>query len=589
MRHLLFILTLPVVLTMSCSGQPTPNKTLNLGFERTDEKGVITGCYFSTGRDDYFAYKDDSFKMDGNNSIRLQKNIASTKDGFGVVTFSLPANFKGTRVTLKGYIKTEAVQYGYAGLWLRSDAGNEMVTLENMYQQGVSGTQDWKQYSVTVRMDEHITSLVFGGLLTGKGKCWFDKLELLVDSKPVESIAWLPGKTKPGRKELTTSGVMIDSILDKQQKENLYVLGKLWGFLKYHHPEVAKGSYDFDSSLFSILPAVLKTRTITERDNVLSSWINTLGDEKKFKKASLIDTVAFHTSPALMWLNDKDIFSGPLSARLNDIYVHRNSGTNYYVRLVPGVGNPVFDKEAIYRSVPAGDDGFRMLALFRYWNMIEFFFPYKHLLKENWSDVLEEFIPVFAAERSPRNYRLACLRLINRVQDTHANIYSDSTLHHYFGTKGPAVDFKTIENKIIVSGYMNDSLAVFETLRPGDEITAVNGKKIADLKKAAEPYLCASNASVADRNFIDRFLFKSNDDSLLVTYNRDGKSKKTVLRLYAPGKVPYQNGDNWRMPMYKLLSPDIGYISLGKIKADSLPVIFKSFENTKSIVIDIRN
>ncbi|MBC7872694.1 MAG: peptidase S41, partial [Ferruginibacter sp.] len=172
---------------------------------------------------------------------------------------------------------------------------------------------------------------------------------------------------------------------------------------------------------------------------------------------------------------------------------------------------------------------------------------------------------------------------------THANIKNDSTLNHYFGTKGPALDFKTIENKIIVTGYMSDSLAVFETLQPGDEITAVNGKKITDLKKAVEPYLCASNSSVADRNFIDRFLFKSNDDSLLVTFQREGKSKKAVLRLYSPGKVPYQNGDNWRMPMYKLLSPDIGYISLGKIKADSLPAIFKSFENTKGIVIDIRN
>ena len=41
--------------------------------------------------------------------------------------------------------------------------------------------------------------------------------------------------------------------------------------------------------------------------------------------------------------------------------------------------------------------------------------------------------------------------------------------------------------------------------------------------------------------------------------------------------------------MYELLSDDIGYINIGKIKADSLAVIFKTFENTKGIVIDIRN
>src|SRR5438045_3232678 len=50
-----------------------------------------------------------------------------------------------------------------------------------------------------------------------------------------------------------------------------------------------------------------------------------------------------------------------------------------------------------------------------------------------------------------------------------------------------------------------------------------------------------------------------------------------------------KNGDTWRRPMYQLLADDIGYINTGKIQADSLPVIFKKLENTKGIIIDIRN
>ncbi|MEO6613574.1 MAG: S41 family peptidase [Chitinophagaceae bacterium] len=587
MRHL--FLALLFINNFVASAQYKPNQVLNLGFEKTDKNGVVTGCNFSSGRDGYFSYRDDSIKIEGQHSIRLQKDTGAEKKGFGFITFSLPANFKGKEITLKGYIKTASVEEGYAGLWLRSDAGNEMVTLDNMNEKGVTGTKDWAQYSIRVPMDEHITSLIFGGLLTGKGESWFDKLELFVDDKPVESVAWLSEREKSGRQELVASGVMIDSVLNDVQQENLYVLGKVWGFLKYHHPEVAKGNYDFDSSLFSIIPAVLKANNRNEREETLLRWIATLGNEKNYSPAVVADTALFHTSPGLQWLNDEHLLSATLSAKLNDIYLYRNTGNNFYVRMMPGVGNPVFDKEAVYRFVPAKDDGFRMLALFRYWNMIEYFFPYKHLLKENWTDVLRAFIPEFAANRSPLNYRLACLRLINRVHDTHANIYGDALLQKHFGAKAPAVDFKMIGEKIVVTGFFNDSLAAFETIMPGDEITSVNGKKITDIKKSVLPYLCASNPSVADRNFIDRFLFHSNDDSLLVTYQREGKSKKAVLRLYAPGKVPYQNGDNWNMPMYKLLSPDIGYISLGNINVDSLPVIFKTFENTKGIVIDIRN
>ncbi len=586
----LFLSTSAFLLTsLTSQSQPTPNQLLNLGFEKTDSKGKITGCSFSWDKNDYFTYRDDSIKTEGNHSIRLQKNAESDKDGFGVISFYLPAGFKGTEVTLKGYIKTENVSEGYAGLWLRSDAGSQMVGFDNMSKAGVTGTKDWQQYSITVPMNEEVTAIVFGGLLTGKGKSWFDKLELLIDDKPVESVAWIKALAAPLKKELTASGVVVDSVLKGQQAENLYVLGKLWGFLKYHHPEVAKGNYNFDSCLFSIMPSLLRAGSNKERDDLLFRWINTLGDENKYPAVPPADSANVHTRPGLSWLNDKTFFSKEISLKLNNIYQHRNTGPNYYVRLMPNVGNPVFDKEAIYKTIPAGDDGFRILALFRYWNMIEYFFPNKHLLKEKWDDILKEFVPAFASNRSELNYRLTCLRLINRVHDTHANIYTDSLLQNYFGNKNPVIDFKKLDGKIIVSGFFYDSLAAFETLQPGDEILTVNGKKIEELRKMAEPYFCASNESVADRNFIDRFLFRSNDDSLLVTYKRKGKSKEAVLHLYKQGKLPYRNGDNWRMPMYKLLYPDIGYISLGKIEADSLATIFKTFSNTKGIIIDIRN
>src|SRR6185436_13641751 len=79
------------------------------------------------------------------------------------------------------------------------------------------------------------------------------------------------------RPELTSSGVKVDSNLSDRQKEDLFVIGKLWGFLKYHHPDVAKGSYSFDSCLFIILPPVLKAENKLKRDELLLNWINSLG------------------------------------------------------------------------------------------------------------------------------------------------------------------------------------------------------------------------------------------------------------------------------------------------------------------------
>ena len=38
---------------------------------------------------------------------------------------------------------------------------------------------------------------------------------------------------------------------------------------------------------------------------------------------------------------------------------------------------------------------YRLLALFRFWNVINYFYPYKDLLDTSWSTVLTDFIPRF--------------------------------------------------------------------------------------------------------------------------------------------------------------------------------------------------
>src|SRR5512138_188553 len=86
--------------------------------------------------------------------------------------------------------------------------------------------------------------------------------------------------------EAIASGVKIDSILSTQQTENLFVLARTWGFLKYFHPQVARGDYNFDSCLFAILPSVLRAEDKKQRDKLLLNWINKLGDENRFPVVS---------------------------------------------------------------------------------------------------------------------------------------------------------------------------------------------------------------------------------------------------------------------------------------------------------------
>jgi len=384
--------------------------------------------------------------------------------------------------------------------------------------------------------------------------------------------------------------VRLDSLLNRQQEENLYVLAKVWGFLKYHHPEVAKGKTNFDKELFKIMEPFSNAVSAEKRNELLLNWINSLGDENNYKLAEELPVKDVHINPNLGWINDKALFSEAVINKLNSIYSHRNRSENAYIKLMPGVLNPNFDGEEKYTTMTGDDDGLRMLGLFRYWSIIEYFFPSKYLIKENWDHVLQEFIPRFAANRTSLGYKLNCLKLINRIHDTHASISGDKDLGSYFGVNYTVVKARMIQGKLIVTLIVDDELAKKESIRVGDEILSVNGKTIAQCHKDMEPILCASNSSAADRNFASAFLLRGSGDSLAITYDHDGEIKNGSLKLYPMKTVneasmkKYYNG-----PTYKLLNDSIGYITLATIKSAEFKTIFKTFENTKGIVIDIRN
>ena len=203
-----------------------------------------------------------------------------------------------------------------------------------------------------------------------------------------------------------TSGVKLDRTLTKQQTENLYVLVKVWGFLKYHHPDVAKGNSSFDEELFKVMQPIANAASAEKRNELLLNWINSLGDETGYRKAGELPQKDVQIKPNLRWMDDKHLFSDAIINKLNSIYEHRNRSDNAYIKLMPGVLNPNFDGEEKYTSMAGDDDGLRMLGLFRYWNIIEYFYPSKYLIKENWDDVLKEFIPRFAAENNMLAYKL---------------------------------------------------------------------------------------------------------------------------------------------------------------------------------------
>jgi hypothetical protein len=86
-----------------------------------------------------------------------------------------------------GSLKTEAVN-GHAGLWMRLDGEDgRLLSLDNMSDRPLSGTQDWARHEIVLDMPAEAARIVFGAILSGAGRVWFDdaRLEVADPASPV--------------------------------------------------------------------------------------------------------------------------------------------------------------------------------------------------------------------------------------------------------------------------------------------------------------------------------------------------------------------------------------------------------------------
>mgnify|MGYP003448904740 CR=1 FL=1 len=68
--------------------------------------------------------------------------------------------------------------------------------------------------------------------------------------------------------------------------EKLTATSKVWGFLKYYHPQVAKGNYNWDEQLFEVLPKIETATTKNDLSKIYLDWISSLGSIEECKKCN---------------------------------------------------------------------------------------------------------------------------------------------------------------------------------------------------------------------------------------------------------------------------------------------------------------
>src|ERR1700722_7495115 len=194
-----------------------------------------------------------------------------------------------------------------------------------------------------------------------------------------------PPPTEAENEFYNGSGIQLPQ-LTPLQIENLATLARVWGFLKYHDPVITAGKRSWDFDLFRVMPGVLAAHSRAESNALPSNWIDSLGPIDACNPCASLDPTGEELKPDISWIGDTAYLGVPLAHRLESIYQNRVRNQQYYLALT-SIRNPIFDRESTYRMISFPDSGYQLLGLFRLWNIVEYWAPYRNVAGENWPDV----------------------------------------------------------------------------------------------------------------------------------------------------------------------------------------------------------
>ncbi len=381
------------------------------------------------------------------------------------------------------------------------------------------------------------------------------------------------------------------NLFGQTQNQKIEIFTKVWGFLKYHHPAVASGKMDWDSIYVNKLPEIEKTTTDIELNKQLLAIIDNLGSIQKTQPVAPPDSL-FNTNHNLNWITTSKLLNLELKNRLNEIYKYRNQGENKYIKLKYSTAD--YDGEKKYENMQFPDQNYRLLFLARFWNIINYFAPYKYLIGEDWNAVLSRFIPKILSADSTVTYYKALLQLTVSLHDGHSQLTitgDDNPITSLIFGKYTSPIFIDIINKtVVVRKLVNDTLCYEAGINKGDIILAIDDKPVIQKMNVLKQYISASNHERRDYD-LSTSLFNTNSQYQRLKIKRGSKISTVNVKCILTSTRYWVDLFNYIIDEqgYKSIGNSIAYIYASSIWGANVDKMKALIKSKKAVIFDVRN
>jgi C-terminal processing protease CtpA/Prc len=245
---------------------------------------------------------------------------------------------------------------------------------------------------------------------------------------------------------------------------------------------------------------------------------------------------------------------------------------------------PLRDKTYDDMQYPPAE--YRVLGAFRIWAVVNYFFPYKEFMEEDWNDTLRQFIPRMEGAKDALDYNLAVAEMVTHIHDTHGSVTS-SVLRKYFGDASAPARLRMIEGLPVITGFTDAEAAKAAGLEIGDVILTVDGEDAS--RRIAERLKYMAHSTPQGIFYAaERGLVWGPKDSTATLTIRDLHDQVRDVRV--PRKVEYipkTQGDRTG-DVLRVLPGNIGYADLDRLEASRVDEMFEKFKDCPAIIFDDR-
>ncbi|MEP7234156.1 MAG: T9SS type A sorting domain-containing protein [Ignavibacteriota bacterium] len=380
-------------------------------------------------------------------------------------------------------------------------------------------------------------------------------------------------------------GIFANVKADSQTTTRLYYTAKVWGYLKYFHPLVNGVDKNMDSILLALIPEIEAATDDASFNVSLAKMFAFAGPMPIASGPPVIVPDSEIIDVNTDW-QSASMFSTETRAFLESVRANFRPAESYYYQVNhTGSGGQFFVGELDYDSAVSLQEPYRLLTLFRAWNIYNYFSPYKKLLDQAWDSTLAEIIPLVRSAGDALSFHLALRRFQARQQDSHSGTGS-SVLNAHFGSHVFPFLLSTIEGKTVVSKVYSGETRV----KAGDVVESIDGTSIQTIRDSLRQYTKGGSQAIIERN-IDRTLTIGVDTMATLVLN-DGTGSRTAIE--PRNSNGYEASDStlqWRGDgaLYKLMKNNIGYVNCGILMQTDLQDIVDSLWKSSAIIFDVRN